>query len=47
MIEAPRLMLHAKVLGFAHPITGAPLRFEDPIPDDMQRVIDRLRDRRR
>ena len=29
-------MLHAKILGFAHPITQAPLRFEDPIPEDMQ-----------
>ena len=46
LIEAPRLMLHAKVLGFAHPITGAPLRFEDPIPEDMQRVIDRLRSKK-
>jgi 23S rRNA pseudouridine1911/1915/1917 synthase len=28
LIEAPRLMLHAEVLGFAHPVTGELLRFE-------------------
>ena len=27
-IAAPRLMLHAEVLGFAHPVTGEALRFE-------------------
>ena len=31
-----RQALHATVLGFAHPITGAPLRFERPMPADMQ-----------
>jgi 23S rRNA pseudouridine1911/1915/1917 synthase len=36
LIEAPRLMLHAAVLGFTHPITGQELRFEDPVPEDMQ-----------
>ena len=37
-IEAAGLMrqaLHAAVLGFAHPITGEPLRFETPLPADM------------
>jgi 23S rRNA pseudouridine1911/1915/1917 synthase len=36
LLEPPRLMLHAAVLGFAHPITGEQLRFVDPIPDDVQ-----------
>jgi len=27
-IESPRLMLHAELLGFVHPLTGAALRFE-------------------
>ncbi len=30
-----RQALHAAVLGFAHPITGAALRFESPLPTDM------------
>jgi 23S rRNA pseudouridine1911/1915/1917 synthase len=31
-----RQALHAAVLGFHHPITGEPLRFETPLPADMQ-----------
>jgi 23S rRNA pseudouridine1911/1915/1917 synthase len=42
LIEAPRLMLHAMVLGFAHPITGAPLRFVEPVPKDMIEVAAKL-----
>lgn len=38
LLEAPRLMLHAAVLGFSHPITGVPLRFVDPVPDDLATV---------
>jgi 23S rRNA pseudouridine1911/1915/1917 synthase len=30
-----RQALHAARLAFTHPITGAPLRFEAPLPDDM------------
>ncbi len=30
-----RQALHAAVLGFDHPTTGAPLRFESPLPADM------------
>ena len=30
-----RQALHAAVLGFAHPVSGAPLRFETPPPPDM------------
>jgi 23S rRNA pseudouridine1911/1915/1917 synthase len=40
---APRLMLHAAVLGFVHPATEQPLLFEEPLPADMQRVLERLR----
>ena len=42
-IEAPRLMLHATVLGFVHPRTGEELRFEDPPPADFTAVLERLR----
>lgn len=34
-----RQALHAAVLGFDHPVTGAPLRFETTPPQDMQRLI--------
>jgi 23S rRNA pseudouridine1911/1915/1917 synthase len=34
-----RLALHARLLGFEHPITGQPLRFEAPLPDEMERFI--------
>lgn len=36
-------MLHAKVLGFKHPITGEDLYFESDLPDYFIGVIDRLR----
>lgn len=40
---APRLMLHAAELGFDHPKTEAPVRWESPLPRDMQEVLTRLR----
>ncbi len=43
LLQAPRLMLHARDLGFEHPTTGEALRFEQPVPADMQQVIDALR----
>ena len=33
-----RQALHAAVLGFVHPLTGAALRFETPPPQDMSRL---------
>ena len=38
-----RQALHAAVLGFEHPITKKPLRFERPPPADMADLIDALR----
>jgi 23S rRNA pseudouridine1911/1915/1917 synthase len=38
-------MLHARELGFAHPASGEPLRFEEPMPDDMRLVLESLRRR--
>lgn len=45
-IDFPRQALHAFRLGFRHPGDGRDLRFEAPIPDDMVRLIDRLRRQR-
>jgi len=41
--RAPRLALHAAVLGFTHPATGERVRFERAMPDDLVRWIARLR----
>lgn len=38
-----RQALHAAVLGFVHPETGAPLRFESPLPPDMAELLRALR----
>lgn len=39
----PRQALHAAELGFSHPVTGAPLRFETPVPGDFAALLDHLR----
>lgn len=39
----PRQALHAAVLGFRHPVTGALLRFESPLPPDLAELVERLR----
>jgi 23S rRNA pseudouridine1911/1915/1917 synthase len=39
----PRQALHAKTLGFKHPVTGEMLRFNSEIPADMQAVIEKWR----
>ena len=42
-LEAPRQMLHARVLGFAIPRDGSLVRAESPIPDDFAKVLETLR----
>lgn len=37
----PRQALHAKTLGFEHPITGKKMFFDSNLPDDMQQVLDK------
>lgn len=39
----PRQALHAKTLGFVHPITREELFFESELPQDMQQVLDKWR----
>jgi len=43
-IIIPRVMLHAKVLGFVHPETQKELRFSAPLPRDMADVVHQLQD---
>jgi 23S rRNA pseudouridine1911/1915/1917 synthase len=42
-LDIPRVMLHAKTLGFAHPVTGKPTAFTSPLPPDMEAVLSALR----
>lgn len=39
-----RQSLHAARLGFVHPVTGEELAFESPLPEDMQMLVNALRD---
>jgi len=38
-----RLFLHAARLALAHPVSGEPLVFEDPLPPELVAVMERLR----
>lgn len=39
----PRQALHARLLAFRHPVTGALLRFEAPLPADLAELLSLLR----
>jgi len=39
----PRQALHARTLGFVHPTSGKTLRFESPIPEDMEACLEKWR----
>lgn len=39
----PRQALHARTLGFVHPLTGTHLSFESPLPEDMASLIEKWR----
>lgn len=39
----PRQALHARELGFIHPVTRKPIHFESPLPPDMEAMIDKWR----
>lgn len=39
-----RLFLHAAKLRFTHPTTGAKLQIESPLPAELQKVLERLRE---
>ncbi len=40
---APRLALHATELGFEHPVSGAPLHWDMPLPTDLVRFVQKLK----
>lgn len=39
----PRQALHARKLALTHPVTGTPLTFEAPLPEDMEQLLETLR----
>lgn len=39
----PRQALHAKTLGFEHPVTGEFMKFDSDLPEDMVKTIDKWR----
>ena len=42
LAHCPRQALHAAALGFVHPVNGAELAFESPLPADMRALIEAL-----
>ncbi len=40
-----RQALHARVLGFVHPVTGEPMRWTSEVPADMEACLRALRGR--
>ena len=38
-VAIPRVMLHARLLGFIHPTTGLAMQFTAPIPSDMDHIV--------
>jgi 23S rRNA pseudouridine1911/1915/1917 synthase len=38
-VKVDRLLLHARRLGFRHPVTGEFLRFEAPLPEAFRRFV--------
>ncbi len=41
-LPAARLMLHAGLLGFAHPVTGAPIELRADPPEDFLTALEAL-----
>ncbi|MGH9120636.1 MAG: RluA family pseudouridine synthase [Acidimicrobiales bacterium] len=43
LLDPRRPFLHAGLLGFRHPASGEEMRFTLPLPSDLERALDRLR----
>ena len=43
IVMLERQFLHAKVLGFQHPITGKNLEFSSKLPNDLENILKKLR----
>ena len=42
-LDMPRQALHAQTVAFTHPVSGARLTFTTALPDDMQRILTKLK----
>jgi len=40
-VVCPRQALHAKTLGFTHPVTNERMSFDSPLPEDFQNLVDK------
>jgi RluA family pseudouridine synthase len=45
-LRIERQLLHAATLEFSHPMSGARLHFESPLPDDFSAAVEKLREGR-
>jgi 23S rRNA pseudouridine1911/1915/1917 synthase len=45
IVALNRQALHARTLGFIHPLTGTYMEFSTPVPEDMQRIMEYLEKR--
>ncbi len=43
LLDLNRQFLHAKVIGFVHPVTGQELEFESKLPEDLEKILKKLR----
>ncbi len=46
VLTFPRQALHAKTLGFVHPVLGTYMQFSSELPDDMSMLLNRLRNQK-
>ena len=46
VLTFPRQALHAKTLGFVHPVLGLYMQFSSELPDDMSMLLNRLRNQK-
>ncbi|MFZ1730622.1 MAG: RluA family pseudouridine synthase [Bacteroidota bacterium] len=42
LLLLPRQALHARTLGFIHPVSHEPVSFDSPLPPDMQEALERI-----
>jgi len=47
LVSLHRQALHARLLGFIHPATGAYMEFESPLPQDFREILDYLENKYR
>ena len=43
ILKLDRQFLHAKVIGFTHPKTGKKIEFHSNLPNDLEKILKKLR----